>query len=36
LLAYEFLKVMRDADVVNDAELDWKAIFESDRLYYIL
>jgi hypothetical protein len=33
LLAYEFLKVMRDAGVVNDAELDWKAIFESDRLY---
>jgi hypothetical protein len=33
LLAYEFLKVMRDAGVVDDVQLDWDAIFKSDRLY---
>jgi len=33
LLAYEFLKIMRDAGVVGDADLDWKVIFEGDRLY---
>jgi hypothetical protein len=33
LIAYEFLKVMEQAGVVNSANLDWGAIFESDRLY---
>jgi hypothetical protein len=33
LLAYEFLKVMREAGVVDSIQLDWDAIFESDKLY---
>jgi hypothetical protein len=33
LLAYEFLKVMKDAGVVDSTDLEWKAIFESDSLY---
>lgn len=33
LLAYEFLKVMKHAGVVDSTNLDWKAIFESDNLY---
>ena len=33
LLAREFLETMRAAGVVDDADLDWRAIFESDRLY---
>jgi hypothetical protein len=33
LLAYEFLKVMREVGGVDNIELDWKTIFESDRLY---
>jgi hypothetical protein len=33
LLAHEFLKEMKRAGVVDDAQLDWGAIFESDRLY---
>jgi hypothetical protein len=33
LLAYEFLKVMREVSVVDNIQLDWEAIFESDRLY---
>jgi hypothetical protein len=33
LIAYEFLKVMKEAGVVHSDELDWKTIFESDQLY---
>jgi hypothetical protein len=33
LLAREFLKVMREAGVIDDIELDWEMIFASDRLY---
>lgn len=33
LMAYEFLKVMREASVVSDTELDWGAIFANDTLY---
>jgi hypothetical protein len=33
LLAFEFLKVMREAGVVDNTQLDWKTIFESDKLY---
>jgi hypothetical protein len=33
LLAYEFLKVMGEVSVVDNIQLDWEAIFESDRLY---
>jgi hypothetical protein len=33
LLAYEFLKVMGEAGIVDNTQLDWEAIFASDRLY---
>lgn len=33
IIAYEFLKVMREAGIVADVELDWASIFESDKLY---
>lgn len=34
LIAYEFLKVMhKKANVVSDANLDWRSIFASDELY---
>lgn len=33
LLAYEFLKVMREAGAIDHTQLDWEAIFKSDRLY---
>jgi hypothetical protein len=33
IIAYEFLKVMQTAGVVNDAKLDWAGIFASDNLY---
>jgi hypothetical protein len=32
-MAYEFLKVMEEADVVLDTNLDWGAIFTNDTLY---
>jgi hypothetical protein len=32
LMAYEFLKVMEEADVVSDTNLDWGAIFANDTL----
>lgn len=32
LLAHEFLKVMGEAGV-DHTQLDWRTIFESDRLY---
>ncbi|MBN3875371.1 MULTISPECIES: hypothetical protein [unclassified Nostoc] len=33
LIAYEFLKKMKDVGVVNNTQLDWKSIFSSDQLY---
>jgi hypothetical protein len=33
LIAYEFLKVMKDVGVVDTTQLDWETIFKSDRLY---
>ena len=33
LIAYEFLKVMKEADVVEHTDLDWPQIFASDTLY---
>lgn len=33
LIAWEFLKVMKDVGVVKDADLDWRKIFASDTLY---
>jgi hypothetical protein len=33
LLAHEFLKVIGEASVVGNIQLDWEAIFKSDRLY---
>jgi hypothetical protein len=33
ILAYEFLKKMNEAEVVNDCELDWENIFANDLLY---
>lgn len=33
LIAYEFLKVMQAAGVVDGINLDWEAIFKSDTLY---
>ncbi|MEH2088368.1 hypothetical protein [Nostoc sp.] len=33
LIAYEFLKKMKDIGVVNNTQLDWKSIFSSDQLY---
>ena len=33
LMAYEFLKVMNEAGVVSDTNLDWRTIFANDTLY---
>lgn len=33
LIAWEFLKIMQDAGVVADTDLDWDKIFDSDKLY---
>jgi hypothetical protein len=33
IIAYEFLKVMKQAGVVEQINLDWDAIFKSDSLY---
>ncbi|NJM46433.1 MAG: hypothetical protein HC860_09835 [Alkalinema sp. RU_4_3] len=33
IIAHEFLKVMKDAGAVPDAELNWDRIFSSDSLY---
>lgn len=33
IIASEFLEVMREAQVVNDTQLDWKKIFADDLLY---
>ncbi|MEH2423955.1 MAG: hypothetical protein V7K48_24535 [Nostoc sp.] len=33
LIAYEFLKKMKEVGVANSTELDWKSIFSSDQLY---
>jgi hypothetical protein len=33
LIAYEFLKVMKDVGVVNSTDLNWQQIFNSDTLY---
>jgi hypothetical protein len=33
LLAYEFLKVMKSAGLVADADLPWTSIFGNDLLY---
>ena len=32
-MAYEFLKVMNEAGVVSDTNLDWRTIFANDTLY---
>lgn len=33
LVAFEFLKVMKDAGIVSDTDLPWAEIFAADRLY---
>jgi hypothetical protein len=33
LIAYEFLKVMKETGVVSDTDLDWSTIFANDTLY---